>query len=148
ILIGARLEVWIIGASKGAGIKDDGRPYLNEGTNAEAVMVATAVGKGKAREVIVSGNDVGIQIAVAIAALERGAGVRGAFEAIVNHATDGAGVPRGIESEVAGRCRPVIDAAVGDVDDEARGGELRLTETFAGQPGQVTSARGHVAGQV
>src|SRR6202008_2537187 len=69
IPIGARLQVREVREGV-VRRKDDGGSHLHEGRDAQAVFVAVRVLEGEAGEVAVAGDDVGVDGAVPVAALD------------------------------------------------------------------------------
>ena len=127
-------------------VKNDGGPQLNERTNSQAIMETRVVGKWVARQVVVSADDVRVDRAVAVASLQRAAGIGRPFQAGVSDSAGGVGVAPGVKTNMVRRGRAVVDAAVGHVHDKGGGAELFLGEARAGEPGEVAGAGGHVAG--
>src|SRR4051794_11875095 len=112
-------------------------------------MIAGAVGvRETARLIIVTGDDVRVEIAVSIAASKRAAGIGVADETIVNDAAGLRGIAGEIEPEMAGRSCAVINTAITDIHGEAAGGELRLGKTFPGEPREIARRGRNCAGEV
>src|SRR5690348_5949290 len=93
-------------------------------------------------------DDVRVQRAVAIAARQRAGDMVLRFETGVGDAARLRVIAESIEPELTSACAAVVGTAVRDVHNEARGIELRLRETFACEPGEVTGAAGRGAGEI
>jgi hypothetical protein len=117
------------------GIKNDGRTQQRKRADAQSIVITRRILEGEPAPVIVSADDVGVDVAVAVAAGEGAEGIGSAFKAIVNHAAGIGGVPERVEAEMIGMRSAVIDTAVRYVND--KGIELGLVESVALQPGQV-----------
>ena len=148
IAIRTRREVVVIRRGEIRHVKNHRGTELHERADAEAVMIAARVGEGRAGQIVVAADDVGVEIAVAIAALQRAAGIRRAFEAVIDDAAGECVRAAEPQAEMVGRNRAVINAAVRHVHDKARSVELRLREAFAGKPREVAGAARHVAGKI
>src|SRR5207237_3498722 len=110
VMIGLGLEVGKIGKGKIFRIKDDGGAEFHEGANAEAVAVTGGVGMRKTGGlIVVAADDVGVESAMTVAALDGAAGVGGANKAIVDDAAGLSGIAECIETEMTGSRGAVIE---------------------------------------
>jgi hypothetical protein len=127
---------------EGAVIAEDlGRGEAREGRDAQPVAVALAVGEGRARRVVVGGDDARVEVAVA----GRPA-ARGIAGAVVDR-NDAVGARR-VAALVEVRVLDVVgvaavEAVVGDLDDRVARRVGR--EALAAEPAQVARAARHGA---
>ena len=91
--------------------------------------------------VVVTGDDMRVERAMAVATLQCAAGVGRALQPVVNHAARLVGGALRIQPKVPGRGRAVVNAAVAQVNRKAGCGKLRLRETLARQPRQSSRGR-------
>src|SRR4029453_12531830 len=94
--------------------EDDGGSHLHEGRDAEAVLVAVRVLEGEAGQVAEAGDDVRVDRAVPVAALDHAAAERETLETVVDDAAEASQDSVRVEAEVVGRDGAVVDPAVGD----------------------------------
>ena len=111
-------------------------------------MVATGVSVRKARQVIEAANNVRVDGAMAIAALQRAADIGRPFQAVVSDSAGIVGRSLLIEPGVIRGSRAVVDAAIANVHQKRVGVELCLREASAAQPGEITRTTWHIADQV
>ena len=138
VAIRAGLEVVVIWRREIIRVKNHRRTDLHERTDAEAVVKAGGIQMWRGGHGIEARDDVGVQIAVTIVALQRAAGVGCAFETIVNHACSLCWIAVLVEAKVACVGRAVVNAAVRHIHDETRSDELSLSKTFAREPRKIT----------
>ena len=149
VAVGARLEISEVREGVGAGVEDDRGAELDEGCDAEAVVEAGGVLVGETRLVGEAAHDVGVESAVAIAALKRAPRMGRSLEPVVHHSARAARlVSVRVESEVVGRRSGVVEPAVAHVHRETGGRELRLREAPRGEEGEIAGSRGRAARQV
>src|SRR5437660_4733435 len=112
-------------------------------------MKASGIGVRKsAGLIVVTRDDVRIEIAMAITALTRAGRVGGSFEPVVDNTAGLRRIPERVKSEMPGRGRAVIDATVAYIDGKTRTSELRLRETFGCKPGEIAGPGRRITGQV
>src|SRR6266478_314923 len=98
--------------------------------------------------IVVTGDDVSVEGAMAVAALKSAAGAGGAEEPIVNNAGRLPGIAKLIKAKMSGRTGAIIEATVADIHGETGGGKLGLRKAFSRQPGKIAGSGGDVAGQI
>ena len=148
IAVSERLQVRVVGRGKGAGVKDHRGTDAHKRRNTQAVAEPGGVGEREAGEVVVAGDDVGVERAVAVAALKCAAAVRRAHKPVVGYAARQAGVAQRIKPEVPRHGGRVVQTAVRHIHRKSRRFKLRLRETFARQPREVTGSARKSAAQI
>src|SRR5689334_13469560 len=86
-------------------------------------------------KIIVSGDNVGIEITVPIATLFCALRIGRSFHTIVNNAAGQRGISRSVQTKMPGRSRAVINSAVRNVHRKAACCELSLCEALSTKPG-------------
>ena len=143
VVVRPRLEILEVRKGEEVRVKDHRGSDPYERRDTEAVPEPARVRVRKARQVVEAAHDVRVEVAVPVAALDRAPRVRGALQAIVDHAANPGRESVLVQSGVIGQGGGVVDAAVRHVDGEARGAELSLREALAQRPRKVAS-RGRV----
>ena len=148
VVVSRRLQRGVVGRGKVTRVEDHGRADLHKRADAQTVVISGSVHEWKTGQIRVPANDVGVEIAVTVAALERAARVRRTDEPVVGHAAGAGTRSRDIQTEVIRRSGAVVNAAVRDINDKVRGCELRLRKTLRGQPGEIARRTGVIAREI
>ena len=133
-------QVRVIWIREGVRVEYDGRTDPDKRANPEVVIISLTIRlRGTSGLVVVGADDMGVEIAMAIATPDRTVPVWCSLQPIVDNPAGFVGVPEFVECKMAGRITAaLVDTAVADVDDKSGFVELVLRKSdIIGQPRQI-----------